>query len=111
MDEEGYPTEEELKRYETEKDIDKLILFVRSNWWPGDEHGTKYSDGILQLHTGGWSGNESTISALRCNAEFWSTLLGERAGGHYYFEIEYHKATKWMEEYFAKKKEEGVKDP
>jgi len=110
MDEEGYPTEEELRYCEKEQDIDKLVAFVRGNWWNG-EHGVKFSDGVLQLDTGGWSGNESTISALQRNKEFWKSFLGEKEGGHFYFEVEYYKHMRWIDQYFEKKKADGVKDP
>ena len=41
-----------------------------------------------EYHTGGWSGNEDVIEALRQNRFFWS-LYWEKSirGGHYYFKI------------------------
>ena len=42
----------------------------------------------FEYHTGGWSGNEDVISALRRNILFWP-LFWEKStrGGHYYFKI------------------------
>jgi len=91
MDGEGYPTEEELKYCETEQDMDRLVLFVMENWWHHEAN--KYVEGVLMLHTSGWSGNEDTIRALEKNKKFWEMLIGEKPGGHYYFEVEYHR---WM---------------
>ncbi len=44
----------------------------------------------LELHTGGWSGNEDIIEALRKNKLFW-TFWWEKSerGGHFYFQIDF----------------------
>ena len=47
----------------------------------------KYDEPKLELHTGGWSGNEVIIEALEYNV-FW-TLYWQKSerGGHYYFDL------------------------
>lgn len=43
---------------------------------------------VYELSTGGWSGNEELIEALRKNRMFWiSCWVQSRRGGHYIFEI------------------------
>jgi hypothetical protein len=42
----------------------------------------------LELHTFGWSGNESIVDALDKNVLFWMTCWEQsNRGGHYKFEI------------------------
>lgn len=100
LDEEGYPTWEwihYLKTYKPDASL-PLLIFVRtilvngwhmSNW--GFKLGKKYKGKYkLELHTGGWSGNEEVIDALKSN--MWLThhqmrYVMWRSGGHYYFEI------------------------
>lgn len=89
-----YPTEEELSKIRNwdiiENGIEGLIGFIEERWefasygmgffqWNGME---------LELHTGGWSGNESIIDALESNHLFWmSYWQASKRGGHYYFKI------------------------
>ena len=43
----------------------------------------------LELHTGGWSDNESIIEALKNNTLFWCSFWRKSVvGGHYYFKID-----------------------
>lgn len=45
---------------------------------------------ILELHTGGWSGNEEIIKALQGNKLFWLMWWQKtERGGHYTFEIDF----------------------
>ncbi len=42
----------------------------------------------FEYHTGGWSGNEDVIDALRQNWLFWSMFWQKSTrGGHHYFKI------------------------
>lgn len=101
MDTEGYPTEEELeivKNWEFSKDfygeIPKFLEFVKDNWWMPDwgwnekqeeEDGETVTN--LYLSTGGWSGNEEMIAAMR-NTWFWMHCWKQhKRGGHYVFEL------------------------
>ena len=95
MDKDGYPTEEELEKIRKwdiiEQPIVDLVSYVESLWWAPD-WGFKLSGKRilrLELHTGGWSGNENIIAALRKNWMFWSLCwLKSTRGGHYWFKIE-----------------------
>jgi len=96
-----YPTEEDLSAIEKwdfdRKDISGLIEYVEKLWhWSDWGFKKRWGYGRpvrrkvlkLELHTGGWSGNEDVIRALQENFVFW-TLYWEKSvrGGHYYFEI------------------------
>jgi hypothetical protein len=84
-----YPNEADLKFIE-EYDLAKtgpqgLIEHLLDLWhWP--EY-AKYENGALELHTGGWSGNEDIIEALS-KTLFW-LLYWQRSerGGHYFFSV------------------------
>lgn len=88
MAEDGYPDDDELKRIEgwPHTDIPGLLNYVRELWhWPngawieGDKH---------CFATGGWSGNESLIAALKNNFMFLAACwqLSKR-GGYFEFEV------------------------
>jgi hypothetical protein len=103
MDDE-YPSEEKLEKIKTwkfsEETVEWLIELIRDTWhWPdwGFSYRKQEKTGAwkLALHTGGWSGNESIISALEENFIFWSMFWKlTRRGGHYYFDTELTKK-KW----------------
>lgn len=101
LDSEGYPTEEFLELLKTYKPSDELPLIkfikdvLRYGWYMEDWGFVlkKPYRGIqkLELHTGGWSGNEETIRALLSNIQFTHFKMRYvqwRTGGHYYFEIQ-----------------------
>jgi hypothetical protein len=49
--------------------------------------GVEHDGRKLELHTGGWSGNEEIISVLQ-NSMFWVMYWQKsERGGHYYFEL------------------------
>jgi hypothetical protein len=94
MDSDGYPTDRELallKRFKFQcwQDILDLLERICELW--------RYENGFvltgknvlkLQLHTFGWSGNESVIAALECNPMFWALFWQKsERGGHYWFEF------------------------
>lgn len=82
-----YPREQELKRIEKwniPDDLNGLLEFIEELW--------KYSeyfirkDNLLELHTGGWSGNEDIIFSLERNTMFYCLYWQKsERGGHYYF--------------------------
>lgn len=105
LDEEGYPTEQLTVFIETFQPknywhikhfIERILMKV---WWHPDigiSWKRPYPDRItgkryrtLELHTLGWSGNETIMSAIRSN--FWLVnAMGYNkweAGGHFYFRI------------------------
>ena len=94
MDANHYPTKQELKtieRWDLDKEpIEELLGYIEDLWcWPDWGYELKGKRILrLELHTGGWSGNESIIESLERNFVFWS-LYWEKTtrGGHYYFRI------------------------
>jgi hypothetical protein len=114
LDHEGYPTDDTLKqikewKIKTYKDTLELFEFIKQNWWMPDWgfHHTQKDVEIIygnakgnrrhefQLSTGGWSGNEDVIRAMRENYVFWGTTwCVHRRGGHYEFEVEELEFTK-----------------
>jgi hypothetical protein len=104
FDADGYPTDEALEYirnwgYEKEGDemvfgkffssgnYDELIEYVKGLWNYG-EHAYKHEDGMFELHTIGWSGNESIIYELK-NTILWSMKFrAQLSGGHYYFRLD-----------------------
>ena len=92
FDSDGYPTEETLEIIaKWENDYENLMEFVREAWrWKDDYFHLTIKDGerMHELHTGGWSGNESLMGALKQNQLFWVMCWQEsRRGGHYKFII------------------------
>ena len=87
----NYPSEEAL---EFIKNFDclkygclALAEFIEQVWW-APEWGYSMKGNKLHLSTGGWSGNEEIISAMKDNFSFWWTCWEQtRRGGHYIFEI------------------------
>ena len=89
LDEDGYPTDEVLQYIEDydilERGVDGLLDLVTSLWNHG-KYGYIREGDKLELHTLGWSGNESLIEALQKNW-FWNLCWeSSRRGGHYYFD-------------------------
>lgn len=86
-----YPTEDDLKKItEWPTDYASLFDFIRSIWnyaeWGFTVDGDTYS-----LSTGGWSGNEEIIGAMRDNQMFWMQAWeSSRRGGHYEFQLPKH---------------------
>ena len=85
-----YPTKEELEfivnyGYDLKKGFRPLIEHLLKIWHWADF--AKWNGKILELHTGGWSGNEDIINALT-DTPFWHFYWKEsHRGGHYYFEL------------------------
>ena len=89
-----YPRENELLAIKEwnflKKSIQDFLCEIKRLWhW--EDWGYKLSGKRvlrLELHTGGWSGNESIIEALRDNFVFWTVCwIKSQRGGHYWFEI------------------------
>jgi hypothetical protein len=73
----------------THQNYNELIQYIESIWWGGEDAIT-YKDGLLELHTLGWSGNEDIIHELKNTSLWFNTYRATRAGGHYYFKIDPH---------------------
>lgn len=98
-DEDGYPTQEALDKIENwpADNYLGLMVFVKSIWWMPDWGWTEedtLSDILdvpvmyYNISTGGWSGNESLIGAMRSNHIFWMLCwISSRRGGHFEFEV------------------------
>jgi hypothetical protein len=95
IDQDGYPTEETLKKLAAfDPRTDDAIAFTEYlclNWVNGFPPEWNREQGTLKLSTGGWSGCESVITALRQGNEdgiawFWMLFWhSSRRGGHYEF--------------------------
>jgi len=94
-----YPEENELKQIRNweiagkdttnenlHSNIQELIEFIQERWrYTGNYF--QLNGRYLELHTGGWSGNEDIIHALRLNL-FWMIYWQKSVrGGHYYFKL------------------------
>jgi len=91
MDKNCYPEEHELKKirdWPTKAGYKELLEYINERWkyaedgyWVRD--GDKYN-----ISTGGWSGNESLIGAMRENKMFWVLCWWKsKRGGHYEFRL------------------------
>ncbi len=108
-----YPSEQILRfirRYDTLKTpIEDLRDFVIQSWWM-PEWGTKVNGRKFELHTGGWSGNESLIAALEKSSKgmFWYMCwVMSKRGGHYWFEIPQKLTRRHLKKYLADKAKEA----
>ena len=84
----GYPTDEELKRIAEwlHDDWAALLEYVRERWTYQDRW-TVEGDKLF-VSTGGWSGNEDLIRALQQNRVFWAICWEQsRRGGHHIFDL------------------------
>lgn len=99
FDEDGYPADEFLDNLSTfdfiHGDREEFLDAVKRAWhWSDWGFKRKHSYNghfTLALHTGGWSGNEMIIHALKKNMGFWINHSKWRAGGHFYFNIKVKK--------------------
>ena len=100
LDSDGYPTHHALNLISNWhwSDSKGWFEFIKSIWWMPDwgwhegdakdefdENKTSYR---YNISTGGWSGNESIIDAMKKNTILWTTTwVQSRRGGHYIFEL------------------------
>lgn len=101
MDKDGYPEEHELKRIREwpYDDFIGLMEYVYDLWKYSEPNpgwcGWKQRGRTYRLHTGGWSGNEEIIGALRDNTMFWATCWFEsKRGGHFLFKVPIYENNK-----------------
>lgn len=97
LDENGYPTDEWIEFIFDFKPDDSFTIMdfvacLKDGWWM-PQSGYRFNRGvknILELHTGGWSGNEEIMSAILSNywlSSFKMIYIKWEIGGHHYFEI------------------------
>lgn len=101
-----YPSEEELRRvrewtfaHTPAQDYPAFMAYVKSigTYWPQEQFGWRQKGQTYSISTGGWSGNESILEAMRDNFAFWGICWMEhRRGGHYEFELP-EPETYWKE--------------
>lgn len=109
LDDEGYPTTETLNQITefkctTDLQVVELMDAVGKIWTFGDwgwkkdfkNNSQTYANAESRgetwyyVSTGGWSGNEEIIHALRSNEFFWVLWwYSSRVGGHYEFRIQH----------------------
>jgi len=101
LDTDGYPTEETLKAISEWDDLSDegylvWVQFIKKAWhWPdyvfeGESENLMVRERnkhVLRISTGGWSGNESIISAMQENIFWMVNFLNHRTGGHYEFKL------------------------
>ena len=93
MDKYGYPTDDELDKIEAWDIVEDgslaLVEYIRERWQYADCGYFKVSGKRVkkvELHTGGWSGNEDIIRFLKRQNMFWIMFWRKsERGGHYYF--------------------------
>jgi hypothetical protein len=98
-DNEGYPTQEALDyiknwtygydsggQYFGKNKQNELIEYIKSIWTYNDA--IVYEDGLLEIHTYGWSGNEDIIEVLKETDLWLINFRAEQAIGHYYFKMD-----------------------
>jgi len=107
-----YPDEKTLRfirRFDTFKaPVEDLRDFVIQNWHYEDYATSKGR--CFELHTGGWSGNESIIAALEKSSKgmFWYMCwVKSERGGHYWFEIPQKLTRRYLKKYLAEKAAES----
>jgi len=94
LDKDNYPDERSLERIMKwdilKQGVQDLLDLVKENTNTPDWSFSVKGKRVLRFeyHTGGWSGNEDVIDALRQNLLFWSMYWQKsEVGGHYYFRI------------------------
>ena len=100
LDEDGYPTDDALKKIEnwSYNDPKGWFKFIENIWhlssWGWTEGPYKQNESDLKdkyryyVSTCGWSGNESIIKAMQQNHVLWLiSWVQSRRGGHYIFEV------------------------
>jgi len=92
----NYPHESDLNKikkwkFEKRQDVLDFLDFIQSIWEYGEPYFKITGKRVikLQAHTGGWSGNEEILDAMRENFIFWSIAWQKSVkGGHCYFSID-----------------------
>ena len=92
FDDDGYPTEgflQSIVDWPWQDGFEELLDHAMVGHIYPEYWGKEKKDGKVVWHisTGGWSGNESIMTALRENYIFWMVCwVQSRRGGHYIFE-------------------------
>ena len=100
FDEDGYPTDETLyaiTKWPHEDGYYELMVFVSGTWhWPDFMYVNPikniFGEPVWEytMITGGWSGNEDIVAALRNNPLFYAMCWREsHRGGKHVFEVKH----------------------
>jgi len=94
-----YPTDEQLDAVKSwdfrAATVTAWFQFIKTIWWMPDWGWHEY-DGVddfehrirvYHISTGGWSGNESIISAMVGTVGWMVSFYQHRRGGHYEFRV------------------------
>jgi hypothetical protein len=88
----GLVTDAELRRIRKWPDSDPvgLLDFIKSIWNYGDWGFKMSGKKVLrvELHTGGWSGNEEIIQHFEKKLLWYMSWMKSTRGGHYYLRVE-----------------------
>lgn len=90
----NYPNSTELEKISKWRlmclsidNFEKFLSYLETIWNNCDSYEFEYKGNKIELHTGGWSGCEDIINALK-KTEFWFLFWQKSIrGGHYYFTI------------------------
>lgn len=95
FDSDGYPTEELLdyisRLSPLEHDPFEIAEYINECWHWNDMSrwlNRNPQEGCWTISTGGWSGNESIIAALRKSLWWMCYWYREERGGHFWFKIQ-----------------------
>jgi hypothetical protein len=77
----------------SQSDIRELLDYVKELWTYEDAY--LEEDGLLELHTLGWSGNEAIIEELKGTILWLMSWKGTMVGGHYYFKLDLDSKWDW----------------
>jgi hypothetical protein len=83
----GYPEESELEKIKQwpKMDFEGLYDYIEELWYYPDY--IKKEGHNIEMHTGGWSGNEEIISAFQTTFFWFLSWKRIDRGGHYYLEV------------------------
>lgn len=93
LDDDGYPTEPFLTSIETwdyKRGFNQLLEFamqghIYPEYWQREK---ELDQDVWYIATGGWSGNEAILCALKSNTIFWlSCWYQSKRGGHFVFKV------------------------
>lgn len=94
LDESNYPDKkslDEIKNWDVlTLGVEGLLDLIEENTNWADRQIERGGKNVIRYvyHTGGWSGNEDVIGAMRHNFLFWSlSWIKSTVGGHFYFKI------------------------
>ena len=74
--------------------FDELIEYIKTIWTYKDA--IEYENGLLEIHTYGWSGNEDIIEELKLTDLWLLKFRCRQTGGHFYFKVTDESEMDWV---------------